>query len=106
MGLRDIVLFIVVFGGIPFMLRWPLVGIMYWVWIGMANPHLQSYGAAQDFPFAALVAFVTMASLVISREKLRLKPRPEVLILLVLGGWMTMTTFFALNPGGAWPAWE
>src|SRR6185437_9068177 len=35
MGLRDVLLFLIILGGVPFMLRRPLVGIIYWVWIGL-----------------------------------------------------------------------
>ena len=106
MGIRDILIFAIVAAGIPFMLRSPAIAIMFWVWIGMMNPHKLAFGFAQNFPFAVLVAGLTFASLVISREKLRFKSRPAVLVLFVFCVWTTITTFFALNPEDAWPEWE
>jgi putative inorganic carbon (hco3(-)) transporter len=106
MGLRDIALFLIVFGGIPFILRSPAVGIMYWTWVSMMNPHLMAFGAASEFPFAALIAASTFVGLVVSRKHIRFKPRPEVLLLLVFAVHMTISTTTALNPDGAWPAWD
>lgn len=106
MGLRDVVLFLVVFGGIPFILRRPWIGVLYWVWFGLANPHLMAFGPAQSFPFAALIACVTLLAIVFSPKSVEFKKRPALIALLLLGAWMTMTTFFALNPQGAWPAWD
>ena len=106
MGIRDILIFAIIAAGIPFMLRSPAIAIMFWVWIGMMNPHKLAFGFAQNFPFAVLVAGLTFASLVISREKLRFKSRPAVLVLFVFCVWTTITTFFALNPEDAWPEWE
>jgi len=106
MGLRDVLLFLIIFGGVPFMLRWPWVGIMYWVWFGLMNPQEMTFGAGRTFPFAALIAGATLAGVLVSPRQIRLKPSREMVVLLMLAGWMTMTTFFALNPDGAWPAWE
>ena len=39
MGIRDIAIFLVVAIGIPFILRNPAVGIGYWVWLSLMNPH-------------------------------------------------------------------
>jgi putative inorganic carbon (HCO3(-)) transporter len=106
MGIRDVLLFLIIFGGVPFMLRWPWVGIMYWVWFGLMNPQQMTFGAGQSFPFAALIAGATLAGVLLSPGQIRLKASREMVILLMLAAWMTMTTFFALNPDGAWPAWE
>ena len=38
MSIRDIVLFAVVFGGVPFILKHPYVGVLYWMWLGIMNP--------------------------------------------------------------------
>ena len=106
MGLRDILLFLFVFCAIPFMIRRPWIGVLFWVWFGLANPHLMTFGPAQSFPFAALIAVVTLAGIAFAPKSMQLKKRPALLALLLLAAWMTMTTFFAFNPAGAWPAWD
>jgi probable O-glycosylation ligase (exosortase A-associated) len=106
MGLRDILLFLFVFCAIPFMIRRPWIGVLFRVWFGLANPHLMTFGYAQSFPFAALIAVVTLAGIAFSPKSMQLKKRPALLALLLLAAWMTMTTFFAFNPAGAWPAWD
>ncbi|HXR56808.1 MAG TPA: putative O-glycosylation ligase, exosortase A system-associated [Casimicrobiaceae bacterium] len=106
MGLRDILLFLFVFCAIPFIIRRPWIGVLFWVWFGLANPHLMTFGPAQSFPFAALIAIVTLAGMAFSPKTMQVKKRPALLALLLLAAWMTMTTFFAFNPAGAWPAWD
>ena len=54
--MRDIVIFLVVAIGIPFILRSPAVGIGYWVWLSLMNPHRAAWGFAYSFPFAFVVA--------------------------------------------------
>ena len=51
MGMRDIAIFLVVAIGIPFILRNPAVGIGYWVWLSLMNPHRAAWGFAYSFPF-------------------------------------------------------
>src|SRR5881628_2085455 len=106
MGLRDVLLFLIIFGGVPFMLRWPWVGVMFWVWFGLMNPQRMTFGAGDSFPFAALIAAATLIGVLVSPARARVKAPREMIVLLMLAAWMTMTTFFALNPDAAWPAWE
>jgi probable O-glycosylation ligase (exosortase A-associated) len=106
MGLRDILLFLIIFGGVPFMVRWPWVGVMYWTWFGLMNPQQMAFGPAQTFPFALLIAGATVLGVLVSPGRLRIKGSREMAVLLILALWMTLTTVYALNPDGAWTAWE
>ena len=44
MALRDLLVFAIVFGSIPFILRRPWIGVLMWVWISVMNPHRLSWG--------------------------------------------------------------
>lgn len=106
MGLRDILLFALVFGGIPFILRDPRIGLLYWVWLGLMNPQSMTHGPSNGFPFALVVAIATAVGILLARPKLRLDARPEVLTLLAFVAWFTATTPLALEPDHAWSAWQ
>ena len=68
--MRDILLFLIVAGGIPFILRNPAVGIYYWVWLSLMNPHRLTWGFAYSLQFAFVVAAATVISLFLTREPL------------------------------------
>lgn len=96
--MRDIVIFLLVVGGIPFILRNPAIGIVYWVWIGLMNPHRSAWGFAYSFPFALVVAITTIIAIVFTREPRQLKGGAVAWLLFLFVAWMCFTTLFALEP--------
>ena len=102
MSLRDLFVFVAVFGTLPFVLRKPYIGIYLWSWLGYMNPHRLAWGLAYDFPFAFIVAIVTLLGMAFSREPKRLPWTRENIVLLLLIGWMLITTIFSLYPQLAW----
>lgn len=102
MGIRDFIVFAVVLGGLPFILRRPWIGVMYWVWIGLMNPHRESWGLAYSFPFAQLVAIVTLIAVVFSKEPRSFKGGGAAWALFLFMVWTWVTTAFALVPDEAW----
>lgn len=104
--MRDIAIFLIVAGGIPFILRNPAVGIGYWVWLSLMNPHRAAWGFAYSFPFAFVVAVTTVVALFLSREPRQFKGGAAAWVLLAFVGWMCFTTIFALEPDLAVPMLE
>ena len=72
MPLRDLLLFLIVFGSLPFVLKRPHVGVLVCAWLGYMNPHRLSWGPAYYFPFVAVVAAVTLIAFVASSEEKKL----------------------------------
>ena len=105
-NVRDALLFLIIFGSIPFIFKRPAWGALMFTWISLMNPHRLSYGAAYDFPFAALIAGVTLLSTLISREPKRIPMTPVVVLLLIFAAFMTLTSFFALEPLLVWREWN
>lgn len=101
--MRDLIVTLIVFGGLPYTLARPHVGIYLWSWIGYMNPHRLSWGFAAEFPFAMIIALFTIMGLVLSKEPKRIPMNPAVVVLIVFILWMVVTTFFASNPELAWP---
>src|ERR671913_1056051 len=106
MGIRDIVIFLVVAIGIPFILRNPAVGIGYWVWLSLMNPHRAAWGFAYSFHFAFVVAVATVIGLLLNKEPRQFKGGGAAWVLLAFVVWMCITTLFALEPARALPMLE
>ncbi|MDB4470886.1 putative O-glycosylation ligase, exosortase A system-associated [Deltaproteobacteria bacterium] len=106
MPVRDIFLFVLIFGSLPFVFKRPWLGILVCAWLGYMNPHRFSWGPAYSFPFVALVAAVTILAFFFSSETKKLPNNVVIFILLALLAWVSLTTLTALNPHGAVYEWK
>lgn len=96
--MRDILITLIIVGSIPLILKHAYIGVLMWVWVSVMNPHRLGWGFAYDMPFAALIAGVTLVSLVITKEPKKLPATPIVFALFAFTFWMVVTTVFALWP--------
>ncbi|MGZ3236227.1 MAG: putative O-glycosylation ligase, exosortase A system-associated [Burkholderiaceae bacterium] len=104
--MRDIALFIVVFSLLPFIFKRPFIGVLMFTWVSLMNPHRLTYGAAFDFPFAAVIVAITLISLLASKQTKRFPVTAVTVALIIFTLWMTMTTFTAMEPDSAWQEWN
>jgi len=68
-------------------------------------PQGHTWGFMRSFPLAMIVALVTLVAVLITRDR---RPVPWTREMILLGIWVayvTMTSFFAVNPVGAWDFW-
>jgi len=72
----------------------------------LMSPHRLAYGAAYDFPFAAVVAVATFVSLLLNRDPKRFPITPLTCVLMVFILWMSITGFTAFDPNKAWSEWS
>ena len=105
-ALRDIAMVLIVFGSLPFIFVRPHIGILMWSWIAYMVPHRMSWGFAQTFQFALIVAVTTIGAWLISRENKRLPVHTISILFIALMIWITVTTAFAHVPEVAYPHWE
>ncbi|NHZ77981.1 putative O-glycosylation ligase, exosortase A system-associated [Massilia sp. CCM 8695] len=96
--MRDLVITLVVFGSLPFILKRPYIGVLMWVWISVMNPHRLSWGFAYSFPFAAIIAGVTLIGLLVTKDPKKLPMTPIVVTLMAFSAWMGLTTIFSMWP--------
>src|SRR6267378_544512 len=100
--MRDIVLAAFLFGSLPFILRWPTIGVFLWIRVSVMLRHRLTYGFAFDRRRAYIIASATLAGLLISKEGLfskepkRLPVTPVTVVLVLMVLWMTVTTVFAI----------
>lgn len=104
--MRDLLVTAMVFGALPFVFKRPWIGVLLWTWISYMNPHRLTWGFAFNFPFAMVVAIVTITAFLLSREKKEMPWTRETVLLLIFVGWMLFTTFFAWYPDLAWAEWN
>ena len=85
----------------------PFAGVLLWNWISFMNPHRLVWGAAAEFPWAAIVFAATLLGCVLAGE-LRLPPLNTItLLLLALMVGFTTTSIVALgDPVAVWDKWE
>lgn len=92
MGARDVILLVVYAVGIPLSLLQPFVGVLFWTWVSYFNPQDFTWGVASKIPIGLLVALVTLAGLVVTKDK-RLPPLSfQTGLLLILWFWFCVTT--------------
>ncbi len=96
--MRDIILTLVIAGLLPLAFKRPWIGALLFAWVSIMNPHKLAWGFAHSFPWAQMIAVVTLTGFLFAhRER---KPFPMsglVVAYLLLIVWMTVTSFFALG---------
>ena len=104
--MRDLVLTAVIFGLLPVCFLRPWIGVLVWFWFGLMNPHMFTWSFARETQFAMLIALATLAGSLIARDR---KPVPwnrELVLILVLMAYFTLTSLFAWAPDEAWEYWK
>lgn len=99
--MRDLLILLIVVPGGLLALRHPFVGIMMWTWISMMSPHRLTWGFMYDAPVAMFVGVCTLVGLLASSEKRSPFIGTPVVWLLLLVGWMCVTTIFAFDTAGS-----
>lgn len=113
MGARDVIVLGFFLPSLPICFFRPFYGILLWTVVSFVNPQQLSYGAAASFPLALVVAIPTLAgALVFGRGWRHLRSR-EVLLLVVLWIWFTITSalagntpMFAAHIADTWYRWQ
>jgi len=84
----------------------PYVGIYVWYWLAFMNPHRLTWGMAHTFSVALMVGVATLAGSVAYGSFRRPPKGNEVPLMMVLFGFMTLSTFVAMYPDSAWIKWQ
>ncbi len=100
--MRDLLVTMIVMGSLPFILYRPYIGVLMWAWLGYMNPHRLAFGFSVNFPFAQIVAIVTLVALVMSKENKRIPWTRETIVLSLFLLWMLVTTLNAEYSSAAW----
>ena len=99
--MRDIIIFGIVGVVLLSVFARPYIGVYLWTWLSLMNPHRLTWGAAFNFPFAAVVAGVTLIGILVSTQPKRMIWSRESVLLVLFVLWMILTTVFAFNTSPA-----
>lgn len=95
-----------ILGTVPFILKKPWIGIMVWLWISVMNPHRFAFGFAYSFPFAAIIAVTTAASMLRYWDQVKFPVNALTVLLIVLPFWMTVSTIFSIGDEDIFGRWK
>jgi putative inorganic carbon (HCO3(-)) transporter len=98
---RDIALFLVLAALVYVVPRRPFVGALAWVVFGIMYPHRLTYGAAYSFPFSQVIALLTLAGLLFTKEHRQLKGGAAAGMLIALLVWSGIANLFSFHPSEA-----
>ncbi|NJD11247.1 MAG: putative O-glycosylation ligase, exosortase A system-associated, partial [Gemmatimonadetes bacterium] len=101
MSLRDLVLSLMLIGGLPVALARPFIGAVIFAWLGIMNPHRMTWGYAYDVSWAQMYALATLAGLLFTKERAVADSFWRYRLVLVYVGWMGITTAFAIEQQAA-----
>jgi probable O-glycosylation ligase (exosortase A-associated) len=103
--MRDIAVTLIIVGLIPFILKYPWIGVLVFAWLSLFNPYGFAWGFALDIPFVMIVAVTTLVGMLFHWKEVRLPINSITILLMLLPFWMTVTLLFALYPSAAYEKW-
>ncbi len=104
--MRDIALVSALLAFLPMSVAYPAAGALCWAWFSIMAPHQQVYGFAAGRPLNSLVAAATLLGWILSKERKRWPSDAVPWLMLAWFAWMTLGSYFAINPGWSWPYWD
>ncbi|MCB1929239.1 MAG: putative O-glycosylation ligase, exosortase A system-associated [Rhodocyclaceae bacterium] len=99
--MRDLLLLLIILPGGLAAIRYPFVGAMLWTWVSIMNPHRLTWNFMYDAPVAMFVGLCTLIGLMTNRERRSPFQGAPAVWLVVLVGWMCVTTIMAFDTAGS-----
>ncbi|TAK91055.1 MAG: putative O-glycosylation ligase, exosortase A system-associated [Burkholderiaceae bacterium] len=104
--MRDLLLTAIVFGITPIAIYRPWFGVLAYYWISLMNPHKLSWGFAVTMPFAQILALATLIGLLGSKDRKPIPWTTELVLMVILMAYFTLTTMTSWAPHYAWYRWN
>ena len=104
--MRDLILLGTLLGVIPLILRAPMIGVLTWIWLTLANPQQEVYGFLQGAGLNLYIALITAFAWIASKHRKTVPLNPLTLALIVFMIWASITTYFALSPSYSFDLWS
>lgn len=96
--MKEILIFLSIVPGVIYAPFKPWIGVLYWTWVSIMNPHrLLTYGWVLSMPWALALALGTVGGMMFTKQHKHLPMTREVWILIIFVLWMIVTTVFAIN---------
>lgn len=104
--MRDYLVLAIVFSGVPIALRSPWIGVLFFYWVSLMNPHRLTWTFARDWPVAKALGLATILGLLLSHTRPKLYIDVTLGLIVLFSIHFTLTTWYAVNPPEAWQQWE
>jgi len=88
---RDYIVVAIILGAAPVCLFYPYFGVLMWSWIAYFNPHRYTWGFANTFPVALVIAIPTLIGAFFTRDRNRNMFTRETLLLVFFWAWTGIT---------------
>lgn len=106
MSLRDIVLAIIILVAGVYALRRAWVGVLFWTWISVMNPHRYTWGFLYSAPVAAFAGGIALLGLVFTKERRSPFIGTPVVIFALFVAWMTLSWLMGRDVSGDYFQWN
>jgi putative inorganic carbon (hco3(-)) transporter len=104
--MRDLALSLCILPALAMTLRYPYLGVMFWVWVSLQDPHQETYSFALRVPWVFMIAALATLCWILSSER-KAPPKGMVVpLVLLLLAWTTLNTAYAFDPSYSWPYWN
>ena len=104
--MRDVALTVILLGILPLILYRAHVGLLAWAWVAFMNPHREVYSYLQGANLNVIIAGLTVAAILFSKEKWFPILNPTLGAIIIFAAWTTLTTLTALDYSTASVAWS
>lgn len=104
--MRDYGLTIFIFSLVPLCAYRPWLGIITWYWVGLMNPHRNTWDFAYSMPFAMWIGGATLLGIFFAKDRRPIPWNRELVLIALLLAYFTFTSVFAWTPHFAWIQWE
>ena len=98
--MRDAILLLAVLSSLFFVLRYPFAGLLIWAWFSLMTPHQMAYGVF-GVPLNLIIAAVTMGSMIINAQSLKLKADLLSVFIGLFAVWMFIAQSYSLDPSNS-----
>lgn len=99
--MRSILVLSIVLLGSAWALAHPYVGVLLWTWVSIMNPHKLTYGAAYDFPVAAVIGGATLVGMLFTKDKKNYFLSAPSIALMLFMIWICITYLFSFDQAGS-----
>lgn len=98
--MRDVAVTLVVGLALLLVFKHPVVAAYLWAWLSVMTPQTMTYGFARSYPFAQIVAVVTLLVVALTAKKQKIPLNTLTGWWAALLVWMSVTSLFSLAPEG------
>ena len=104
--MRDLLLLLILAGGMVWTLRQPWIGAIMWTSVSLGSPHVEFGYSMASMPVAAGIAACTLVGLLLTKQKQNPMLGAPMWLMLMFTVWICITLPFSFFFRESYPLWE